>query len=192
MNFLNDFVLLLKARYPIIYITTNEEERIEYLIRYCAKKYVNRTYYSWDFVDGYRGNPNDNGFAARNPLEALELIDKLTPETASIFILKDYDNFLKDFSVIRKLKNLSKNLKTQPKNIIIISAEVNIPDTLKEFITVIEFPLPNYNEILEELNRLISSLQQDISEEIILNIATACQGLSLERTRRNLYSVYTL
>ena len=52
MNFLNEFVLLLKARYPIIYIATNEEERIEYLIKYCAKKYVVRTYYSWDFVDG--------------------------------------------------------------------------------------------------------------------------------------------
>ena len=76
MNFLNEFVLLLKARYPIIYIATNEEERIEYLIRYCAKKYVVRTYYSWDFVDGYQGNPNDTGFAARNPLEALDLIDK--------------------------------------------------------------------------------------------------------------------
>jgi len=38
MSFLNDFSLLLKARYPIIYICTNEEERIEYLIRYCAKK----------------------------------------------------------------------------------------------------------------------------------------------------------
>ena len=100
MNFLNEFVLLLKARYPILYISTNEEERIEYLIKYCAKKYVARTYYSWDFVDGYQGNPNDKGFAARNPLEALDLIDKLTPETASLFVLKDYDNFLKDFSVI--------------------------------------------------------------------------------------------
>ena len=99
MNFLNEFVLLLKARYPIIYISTNEEERIEYLIKYCAKKYVVRTYYSCDFVDGYQGNPNDKGFAARNPLEALDLIDKLTPETASLFILKDYDNFLKDFSI---------------------------------------------------------------------------------------------
>ena len=59
----NDFVLLLKARYPIIYIATNEEERIEYLIKYCAKKYVARTYYAWDFVDGYQGNPNDKGFA---------------------------------------------------------------------------------------------------------------------------------
>ena len=189
MNFLNEFVLLLKARYPIIYIATNEEERIEYLIKYCAKKYVVRTYYSWDFVDGYQGNPNDTGFAARNPLEALDLIDKLTPETASLFVLKDYDNFLKDFSVVRKLKNLSRSLKTQPKNIIIVSSEINIPDSLKEFVTLLEFPLPSYSEILEELNRLISSLQQEIEPTTVNNIATACQGLSLERIRRVLSKV---
>ena len=189
MNFLNEFVLLLKARYPIIYISTNEEERIEYLIKYCAKKYVVRTYYSWDFVDGYQGNPNDTGFAARNQLEALDLIEKLTPETASIFVLKDYDNFLKDFSVIRKLKNLSRTLKTQPKNIIIVSSEINIPDSLKEFVTLLEFPLPSYSEILEELNRLISSLQQEIEPATVNNIAKACQGLSLERIRRVLSKV---
>ena len=189
MNFLNEFVLLLKARYPIIYIATNEEERIEYLIKYCAKKYVVRTYYSWDFVSGYQGNPNDTGFAARNPLEALDLIDKLTPETASLFVLKDYDNFLKDFSVVRKLKNLSRSLKTQPKNIIIVSSEINIPDSLKEFVTLLEFPLPSYSEIVEELNRLISSLQQEIELETLNNIAIACQGLSLERIRRVLSKV---
>jgi len=189
MNFLNDFVLLLKARYPIIYISTTEEERIEYLIRYCAKKYVNRIYYSWDFVDGYQGNPTDKGFAARNPLEALELIDKLTPDTAALFVLKDYDSFFKDFSVVRKLKNLSRNLKTQQKNIIIISTEINIPDTLKEFITLVEFPLPSYSEILEELNRLLKSLQQELEEDVIFRIATACQGLSLERIRRVLSKV---
>ena len=191
MNFLNEFVLLLKARYPIIYIYTNEEERIEYLIRYCAKKSVTRTYYAWDFVEGYKGNPNDAGFAAQNPLEALDLIDKLTPETASLFVLKDYDNFLKDFSIVRKLKNLSRTLKTQPKNIIIISSEINIPDSLKEFITVLEFPLPSYSEILEELTRLTSSTQQKISAETLADVATACQGLSLERIRRVLSKIIT-
>jgi len=189
MNFLNEFVLLLKSRYPIIYISTNEEERIEYLIRYCAKKYISRTYNSWDFVEGYQENPNDSGFAARNPLEALELIEKLTPETPALFVLKDYDNFLKDFSIIRKLKNLSRKLKTQPKNIIIISSEVNIPDSLKEYITLLEFPLPNYSEILEELNRLISSMQKPIEQEVVYDLATACQGLSLERIRRVLSKV---
>jgi SpoVK/Ycf46/Vps4 family AAA+-type ATPase len=153
------------------------------------KKYVTRTYYSWDFVEGYQGNPNDTGFAARNPLEALDLMDKLTPETGSLFVLKDYDNFLKDYSIIRKLKNLSKSLKTQPKNIIILSPEINIPDSLKEFVTLLEFPLPSYTEILEELKRLTTSLQQEISSEVLYNIATACQGLSLERIRRVLSKV---
>lgn len=189
MSFLNEFVLLLKARYPIIYISTYEEERLEYIIRYCTKKYVSRTYYSWDFVDGYQGNPNDMGFAAKNPLEALELVDKLTKETASVFVLKDYDNFLKDLSIIRKLKNLSRSLKTQPKNLIIISPEINIPDTLREFVTLIEFPLPTYNEIKEELVRLTTSLKQEISEDLLLNLTTACQGLSLERIRRVLSKV---
>jgi len=189
MNFLNEFVLLLKARYPIIYISTNEEERIEYLIRYCTKKYVARTYYAWDFVEGYQGNPNDIGFAARNPLEALDLTEKLTPETAAVFVLKDYDNFFKDLSIVRKLKNLSRTLKTQPKNIIIISSELNIPDSLKEIITVLKFPLPTYSEILEELNRLTTSIQQEINQTTLYNITTACQGLSLERIRRVLSKI---
>jgi len=189
MNFLNEFVLLLKSRYPIIYISTNEEERVEYFIRYCAKKYLSRSYNSWDFVEGYQENPNDSGFAARNPLEALELIDKLTPETPAIFVLKDYDNFLKDFSIIRKLKNLSRKLKTQPKNIIIVSSEVTIPDSLKEYVTLLEFPLPTYSEILEELNRLITSMQKEVDDKTITSLATACQGLSLEKIRRVLSKV---
>ena len=104
-------------------------------------------------------------------------------------MLKDYDNFLKDFSVVRKLKNLSRSLKTQPKNLIIVSSEINIPDSLKEFITLLEFPLPSYSEIVEELNRLTSSLQQEIEPPTLNKIATACQGLSLERIRRVLSKV---
>jgi hypothetical protein len=93
MNFVNELVTLLKARYPIIYIVTQEEERIEYILKYCTKKYVSRNYYSWDFVNGYQGNPTDKGFASKNPIEALNLIEKLTLDTPAIFILKDYDSF---------------------------------------------------------------------------------------------------
>ena len=80
-------------------------------------------------------------------------------------------------------------LKTQPKNIVIISSEINIPDPLKEYVTLLEFPLPNYSEILEELNRLISSMQKEVNQKVIFDLATACQGLSLERIRRVLSKV---
>jgi riboflavin biosynthesis pyrimidine reductase len=99
-------------------------------------------------------------------------------------VLKGYDNCLKDLSVIRRRENLSKELKTQQKNLIIISSEINIPDSLKELITVIEFPLPSYLEIQEEIKRLVNSLQQNISSDRINELTVACQGLSLERIRR--------
>ena len=87
------------------------------------------------------------------------------------------------------LKNLGQTLKLQPKNLVIVSSELNIPDTLKEFITVIELPLPTYAEISSELKRLMSSLEQKISDKTIASLSTACQGLSLERVRRVLSKI---
>ena len=45
MSFTQEFNLLLKARYPIIYVTTIEEDRLEYTIRNCIKKNGNRYIY---------------------------------------------------------------------------------------------------------------------------------------------------
>ena len=44
MSFTQEFNLLLKARYPIIYVTTIEEDRLEYTIRNCIKKMVIEVY----------------------------------------------------------------------------------------------------------------------------------------------------
>merc|ERR1712194_53435 len=62
-------------------------------------------------------------------------------------------------------------------------------DGMKEFVTVLEFPLPTYSEINEELCRLMTSLQQEMTEEVVTSLTTACQGLSLERIRRVLSKI---
>ena len=46
----------------------------------------NRGFYAWDYVDGYLNNPNSNGIAKRNPLQALEFIEddelvEVTPQS---------------------------------------------------------------------------------------------------------------
>jgi SpoVK/Ycf46/Vps4 family AAA+-type ATPase len=97
--------------------------------------------------------------------------------------------FFNDLTIIRKLKNLNKVLKTQPKNLIITSSEVNIPDALREYITIINFPLPTYSEINDELKRLFSSLKQEEDKDILVELTKACQGLSLERIRRVLSKI---
>ena len=189
MKFNNELALFLKARYPIIYINTVEEDRVEYVIRKNIKTNLNRSIYSWDFVDGYTNNPNNEGFAKRNPLQALELVERLNPETPALFLLKDFNRFLTDLSVSRKLRNISRILKLQPKTIIIIGSDLIIPKELQDLITVIEFQLPLEDEISQELNRLVSSLNIKIDSQLFENLTRACQGLSLERIRRVLSKI---
>lgn len=189
MTFNDELNLFLKARYPIIYINTIEEDRVEYVIRKNIKTNLKRSIYSWDFVDGYTNNPNNQGFGKRNPLQALELVEKLNPETPAIFLLKDFNRFLNDLSISRKLRNLSRILKLQPKTIIIIGSELTIPKELQDLITVLQFQLPTEEEIIKELERLTQSLQIDIDIKLFENLTRSCQGLSLERIRRVLSKI---
>jgi ATP-dependent 26S proteasome regulatory subunit len=189
MKFNNELALFLKARYPIIYINTIEEDRVEYVIRKSIKTNLNRSIYSWDFVDGYTNNPNNEGFAKRNPLQALELIERLNAETPALFLLKDFNRFLNDLSISRKLRNVSRILKLQPKTIIIIGSDLTIPTELQDLITVLEFQLPLEEEISQELNRLVNSLNIKIDSQLFENLTRACQGLSLERIRRVLSKI---
>jgi SpoVK/Ycf46/Vps4 family AAA+-type ATPase len=189
MKFNNELALFLKARYPIIYINTIEEDRVEYVIRKNIKTNLNRSIYSWDFVDGYTNNPNNEGFAKRNPLQALELIERLNAETPALFLLKDFNRFLSDLSISRKLRNVSRILKLQPKTIIIIGYDLTIPKELQDLITVLEFQLPLEDEINQELNRLVNSLKIKIDSQLFENLTRACQGLSLERIRRVLSKI---
>ena len=189
MKFNDELALFLKARYPIIYINTIEEDRVEYIIRKNVKTNLNRSIYSWDFVDGYTNNPNNEGFAKRNPLQALELVERLNAETPALFILKDFNRFLTDLSISRKLRNISRILKLQPKTIIIIGSDLTIPKELQDLLTVLQFQLPLENEISQELDRLVSSLNIKVDPQLFENLTRACQGLSLERIRRVLSKI---
>ena len=189
MKFTDELTLLLKARYPIIYINTIEEDRVEYIIRKYIKTSLNRSIYSWDFIDGYTNNPNNEGFAKRNPVQALELIERLTAQTPALFLLKDFNRFLTDVSISRKLKNISRILKLQPKTVIIVGSELTIPKELSDLITILQFQLPIESEINYELKRLIESLNIEIDQQILESLTRACQGLSLERIRRVLSKI---
>ncbi|MGK7936823.1 MAG: AAA family ATPase [Xenococcaceae cyanobacterium] len=185
MKFSEEFALLLRACYPLIYISTTEEERLESAIANVAQKIGNRQAYIWDFVDGYQeNNPNNAGVGKRNPLQALEFVEKMPAKAGGIFILRDFQRFLEDISISRKLRNLSRSLKSQPKNIVIVSSQVEIPAELTEVLTVIDFPLPTAKEIKTEIQRLILATGQNLPDKLLNDIVRSAQGLSLERIRR--------
>lgn len=184
MSFSEEFELLMRACYPIIYIPTPEEERVERAIAAGAKKIGNRAVCVWDFVEGYQDNPNNVGFGRRNPLQALEYVEKLPAGAGAVVILRDFHRFLDDISVSRKLRNLARTLKSQPKNLVIVAPQIVIPSELAEVLTVLEFPLPTGSEIRAEVQRLLASTGQSLTDKLLDELVRSAQGLSLERIRR--------
>nr|YP_009511187.1 hypothetical protein [Gracilariopsis longissima]AXI97064.1 hypothetical protein [Gracilariopsis longissima]UAD88980.1 hypothetical protein [Gracilariopsis longissima] len=188
MVFETQLKLLLSAQHILIYITTLEEDRLEYNMNLVIKKGFKKSMYCWDFVDGYYNNPNHLTKAARNPLQAIEFIEKLNFPTSAIFFLKDFHIFMNDISIIRKIKNITRYLKKTNSLIIISASEVQVPSLLKDLITVLEFPLPNDYEIGLELNRLFQIMQIDSSiySEYFNDLVLAYRGFSIEKIRRSI------
>lgn len=52
MNAQSDLELLLRARYPLLYVTTTEEERLEATLHTISDRLNQRPIYIWDFRRG--------------------------------------------------------------------------------------------------------------------------------------------
>ncbi len=111
-------------------------------------------------------------------------MEKLPEQTPAILILRDFQRFLEDISISRKLRNLAKKLKSQPQNLVILAPQISVPEDLSEVITIVEFPLPNSQEIAQEVERLLIAMGQSTEKRLVDEVVRAAQGLSIERIRR--------
>jgi len=110
MPTIEDSNLALPACYSSIHIASSDEDRLEYTIGNCVRLGKDRAMYTWDFIDGFVNNPNKKEIGKRNPLQALEFVEKLTVDNPAIFVLKDFNKFSRDITISRKLRNLARLL----------------------------------------------------------------------------------
>ena len=81
--------LLIRARTPIVWIRSFEEQRVEALLQQAAQRLGSRTLLRWDFIAGLAGAPNREGEAARNPMAALAVLDGLPQDSGAILLLRE-------------------------------------------------------------------------------------------------------
>lgn len=185
MNFENKIILLLSSDNFIIYVQTKEEERLEYIIKKIGIEKFNQQIYTWNFVEGYTNNPNCTANSKKNPLKALEIISDNYYSNTKVFFLKDFYHFMKDISIIRQLKNIYKQLRKQNQYIIISGIDKIVPNTLQEYITYVQLPLPNSKEIKHEVMRLVK--KSNINQiKLINNIDNIYNGYTINQVRRSI------
>lgn len=163
-NIYTDLDILIRARYPIIFVESFEENRVikivESIIGTDQQDENGKTIYLWSGTTGLtdtHGNPVKEG--TEDPLIAMETIDET--DRPMIIIFKDLHRYIEDIIVYRKLRDLHQNLKTTHKTIIIISPILTIPTELQKVITVVSLPLPNTNELNTVMESVISAAEDN-------------------------------
>jgi len=186
---------LMRARFPYIYITTYEEDRVTELLKAVAKDTAlikfPREVYVWTQTNGFYCEDTEKTCSGTScPMKALEFVQNFDKD--AIFIFYDFHvnfggkNRAPDHNIVRKLRDLIPVLKTSPsrKNVIFTAPEMVIPDTLQKEITVYEFPLPSLDEIKTKLNSMIeqntSVVADGLTEEDKDKLCKGALGLTLQ------------
>ena len=173
---------LIRARYPLIYVVSFEEERVCNAISKIAAQRTKQLY-QWSVTDGLL-TPDGTYLAEfKDPLKVLEYI--LQMDVNGLFILKDYHPFMNDPVVIRKLRDLGKSLKLSMKNVIFLSPMLKIPGELEKELTVVDYKLPEKDEIESIVKNIAASVggknQEQIENKDFLNkVIEAALGLTAE------------
>ena len=176
MNFQTEIETLIRARYPIIYIISSEEMRVQNVVVEIAKKRQKKVF-EWSYSTGIvpagtsiQSHKNRNA-ATKDPLMALEqVIEQVEP---AIFIFKDFHPFLtkNNFAIVRKLKEIALHLKNSFKTIVLISPTMEIPTELEKEVTVLNYPLPARDDLSELLDKIIEDVAQFKQVKIELDVA---------------------
>ena len=146
---------LIRARYPIIYVVSWEEKRVEEALRAITKA-RGKKMYQWTVTQGMVLNPLNRDEATRDPLAALDFI--MESRDQAVFLLKDFHPFLTDTSLVRRLRDLTVALKTSYKTIVLLSPLLKLPPELEKEITVVDYALPSE----EDLGLLLDSIIQSV------------------------------
>lgn len=190
MNFALELETLIRARYPIIYVVTSEEMRVQKVVVEVAQKREKKVF-EWTYSTGIvpagtsiQSQKHRNA-ATKDPLMALDqVIEQVEP---AIFLFKDFHPFLtkNNFAVIRKLKDIAIQLKTSYKTIILVSPVMEIPIELEKEITLLNFPPPGRDELAALLEGILADVQKirqvriDLDESGRERLLQAALGLTI-------------
>jgi hypothetical protein len=171
----NDVKALLRARNPLIWVVTREEARVEgYLFEAAAAAgYLPKT---WDIAQGVTGMDGKavSGMTARGPDEVLSLIAEKSAADLDrrgergAWILRDLTewigNGMAGATLLRQLRNLTRTLPASPRGsaqaVIVITPSRNIPPEISAHATVIDWPLPDREEVAAIFDATIGNIPE--------------------------------
>lgn len=172
-------VRYIDAGFPIIYINTFEEDKVDTIISEISS---GKEVYEWNETNGYID------FETKAPVQedcTLEqMLDQLKTRNLldrKIIILKDIAPYLDEPKIVSKIKGIARIINQgADAAIMIVSSILVIPKDLEKFITILEMDYLGTDEIKTVIRNFIqdNAISQTIEEGLIEELASAFKGLT--------------
>jgi AAA+ superfamily predicted ATPase len=175
--------IYIRARYSLLWLVTSEEKRaIQELVELAEEQ--RKPLYLWSATTGVvnSATPLRVDSARRDPLSLLSAI--IDEREAGIWVLRDFHPFLRDHTVVRKLREAAFGLEAGAKTIILLGSVLKIPPELEKEITVVDFALPTAAQIDRLLDQIITASSKHGGIQVSLDrrqrgrLVQACLGLT--------------
>jgi ATP-dependent 26S proteasome regulatory subunit len=189
-NQLDEIDVLIRARYPLLYILSSEESRVTSALAGIALQQQKRFHLWTETLGLHSGRARvipDIDHATADPLEALEKIRR--DKEPAIYLMKDLPLKLGQHpeagALTRKLRDLGDALRTTYSTLVILSPRLLLPPELEKEVTVIDFDLPGFGELEGLLEQALIALKSQGKEDAELSlekreaILKAARGLTL-------------
>ena len=173
----------LKARHPLLFLHTHEENRVMESLRRLADG--NRVI-CWTCTEGLEGFENG---ATVDPVEALrEVIRNPGP---GFYIFKDLTEFLDNPAVVRMLRDAYQKFRGFGKtHLFIVSPVSNIPEALEKSLFKIEIPPPTTEDLLTLVTSVLPQYtQQSVPDGMLRDIALSLKGITLDEAEHVIHGV---
>jgi hypothetical protein len=162
-----DLSALFRAKNPLIWIVTQEEARVERSILDAAKASTYDVRY-WDCSTGTSDAAGKQVTANGDPQAVVAAIRDT--KQRCVWVLRDIHLWLRDPMVLRGLRSLARTLpqaeRLEARSVVILSPSSEVPPELQGHTVVINWPLPDREEITQILDACIAGLPPEIASTV--------------------------
>lgn len=171
-------VRYIDAGFPIIYINTFEEDKVDSLISEISS---GKEVYEWNETNGYidfeTKAPLQEDCSFERMLDQLKVPDLLDRK---ILVFKDIIPYLDEPRIVSKIKGLARMINQGvDATVIIVSSVLVIPKDIEKYVTILEMDYLNTEEIKAVIHSFVKeNLNQQVEACLVEEFALAFKGLT--------------
>jgi hypothetical protein len=195
----DELTLLIRSKYPVIFVESIDEEYVVNQLRQIASQ-LNLIFYQWSVTAGLQRGFNENPYyQTGDPEKMLKTILSLIKSDRSesgLFVLKDIDKHLENSLLLRLFKDLVNLIKNTKNTIVIVSPEYKLPKDIEPEAAHIVGGYPDEREIASVLKEIFNELIRDEKGRISLTvdetrkITKSLKGLSVQQIRNVIHQCF--